>query len=50
LITDVVDRLTGDLSESEAYLCGSPGMIDACNNVLEKHKLPNQLCFYDKFS
>lgn len=50
LITDVVDRLTGDLSDSEAYLCGSPGMIDACNNVLEKHKLPDQQCFYDKFS
>ncbi|MCF7925630.1 MAG: 2Fe-2S iron-sulfur cluster binding domain-containing protein, partial [Candidatus Izimaplasma sp.] len=30
LITDVVDRMTGDLSDKEAYLCGSPGMIDAC--------------------
>jgi Na+-transporting NADH:ubiquinone oxidoreductase subunit F len=50
LITDVVDRLTGDLSNAEAYLCGSPGMIDACNKVLEKHDLPQEQCFYDKFS
>jgi Na+-transporting NADH:ubiquinone oxidoreductase subunit F len=50
LITDVVDRFTDDLSDAEAYLCGSPGMIDACNKVLEKHNLPEQQCFYDKFS
>ncbi|MEC9485055.1 MAG: 2Fe-2S iron-sulfur cluster binding domain-containing protein [Candidatus Izemoplasma sp.] len=50
LITEVVDRMTGDLSDKEAYLCGSPGMIDACNKVLEDHNLPDQQCFYDKFS
>lgn len=50
LITEVVDRLVGDLSESEAYLCGSPGMIMACNNVLVKHHLKQQNTFYDKFS
>ncbi|MDP2424878.1 MAG: FAD-binding oxidoreductase [Candidatus Izemoplasmatales bacterium] len=50
LITDVVDRFTGDLTESEAYLCGSPGMIDACIRVLNKHKILKQNVFYDKFS
>lgn len=50
LITDVVDRLTGDLSQSEAYLCGSPGMINACINVLRKHDVPETSVFYDKFS
>ncbi len=50
LITDVVDRLTGDLSDSEAYLCGSPGMIDACIKVLNKHGLKPENVYYDKFS
>lgn len=50
LITDVVDRNIGDLSESEAYLCGSPGMINACIKVLNKHDIKQHNVFYDKFS
>lgn len=49
LITDVIDRNVGSLSNSEAYLCGSPGMIDACNVVLTKHGLPEEFIYYDKF-
>lgn len=49
LITDVVDRHTDDLSEAEAYLCGSPGMINACNKVLSKHKIKEHNVFFDKF-
>lgn len=49
LITDVVDRLTGDLSKAEAYLCGSPGMINACIRVLNKHDIKDENVFYDKF-
>jgi Na+-transporting NADH:ubiquinone oxidoreductase subunit F len=50
LITDVVDRMTSDLKEAEAYLCGSPGMIDACIRVLNKHDIQKEHVFYDKFS
>lgn len=50
LITDVVDRYCDDLSDSEAYLCGSPGMINACINVLNKHEIQPENVFYDKFS
>lgn len=50
LITDVLDRMTGDLSDTEAYLCGSPGMIDACIKVLQKHNIKEENIFYDKFS
>ncbi|PKK96681.1 MAG: oxidoreductase [Tenericutes bacterium HGW-Tenericutes-3] len=50
LITDVVDRFTQDLSDAEAYLCGSPGMINACVNVLNKHDIKPDNVFYDKFS
>ncbi len=50
LITDVVDRHTGDLANAEAYLCGSPFMIDACIVVLRKHGMPENNIFYDKFA
>lgn len=52
LITDVVDRHLseqGEVSDREAYLCGSPGMINACIGVLTKHKIPEEKIFYDKF-
>jgi Na+-transporting NADH:ubiquinone oxidoreductase subunit F len=50
LITDVLDRMTGDLKEAEAYLCGSPGMIDACIKVLNKHEIQHKNVFFDKFA
>jgi Na+-transporting NADH:ubiquinone oxidoreductase subunit F len=50
LITEVLDRMTGDLTGSEAYLCGSPGMIFACIKVLDKHKLPRDHTYYDSFA
>jgi len=50
LITDVVDRLTPDVDNTEAYLCGSPGMIDACIKVLTKKGLTEDKIYYDKFS
>ena len=49
LITEVVDRYIGDGSDMEGYLCGSPGMINACINVLNKKNIPEEKIFYDKF-
>lgn len=50
LITEVVARHFPDASKHEAYLCGSPGMIDASVAVLTKNGMPEQNVFYDKFS
>ncbi|MDY0288279.1 MAG: 2Fe-2S iron-sulfur cluster binding domain-containing protein [Sphaerochaeta sp.] len=50
LITDVVRRMVEEAPASEAYLCGSPGMIDACIKVLHELKVPEENIFYDKFS
>lgn len=50
LITDVVARNYNDMKNIEAYLCGSPGMIDACVKVLTGKGMPNTQIFYDKFS
>ena len=50
LITDVVSRHFPDTSEHEAYLCGSPGMIDASVKVLVKNGMSENNIFYDKFA
>ncbi len=50
LITDVVGRHFPDASQHEAYLCGSPGMIDASIAVLRNNGMPEENVFYDKFS
>ncbi len=50
LITDVVARHMPDCSKNEGYLCGSPGMIDACIKVLTKAGMTEDRVFYDKFA
>lgn len=50
LITDVVRRMVTEGSNSEAYLCGSPGMINACIDVLNELGVEADNIFYDKFS
>ena len=50
LITDVVARLVPDCCNHEAYLCGAPGMIDACIKVLTDGNMPVQKIYYDKFA
>ena len=50
LITEVLDKYLENGDNKEAYLCGSPGMIDACVNVLTKNGVPEELIYYDKFA
>lgn len=50
LITEVVARRYPDCSGREAYLCGSPGMIDACIKVLTARGMAADRIFYDKFA
>ncbi len=50
LITEVVERYFPDCSGHESYLCGSPGMIDACLKVLAKGGMPEERIYYDKFA
>ena len=49
LITDVVARHYESMAAMEGYLCGSPGMIDACIKVLTGKGLPEDKIYYDKF-
>jgi Na+-transporting NADH:ubiquinone oxidoreductase subunit F len=49
LITEVVRRHMTDLAGFEAYLCGSPGMINACVTVLKEGGIPEEKIYFDKF-
>ena len=49
LITEVVDRNIGQADGLHGLLCGSPGMINACIQVLKKKGLTDDRIFYDKF-
>ncbi|MBN1498656.1 MAG: 2Fe-2S iron-sulfur cluster binding domain-containing protein [Spirochaetes bacterium] len=54
LITDVLRKYMkneiGNAKEREGYLCGSPGMIDACVNVMTSEGIAQDKIYYDKFA
>jgi Na+-transporting NADH:ubiquinone oxidoreductase subunit F len=50
LVTDAVERDLKNGEECEAYLCGSPGMIDAAIKVLRGLGVESDKIFYDKFA
>jgi Na+-transporting NADH:ubiquinone oxidoreductase subunit F len=50
LITDVLARHYERMDRHEAYLCGSPGMIDAAIKVFKEKGLPDERTFSDKFA
>jgi len=39
-----------DASVAQAYMCGSPGMIKACANILNANGISNDRIYYDPFA
>jgi len=55
LITDVLDvylkeKINTEGKMLEGYLCGSPGMIDACIRVMNDNDVSQDNIFFDKFA
>jgi propane monooxygenase reductase subunit len=50
LITDVVERLEGDIAEVDAYVCGPPPMVEAAIALLEAKGVPESHIYFDKFT
>lgn len=54
LITDVLDKyLKNDIgaeASKEGYLCGSPGMLDACMAVMRSNGMTEDKIYFDKFA
>lgn len=54
LITDVLDKYLKNQidneKEKEGYLCGSPGMLNACISVMKGNQMKEDKIYYDKFA
>lgn len=50
LITEVLQRHLENLFPGEAYLCGSPAMIQACIKILHEKGVTTDRIFYDTFA
>jgi len=50
LITEVIARCMKNGKNAEAYLCGSPGMIDATVEMLKANGVTEERIYYDKFA
>ena len=50
LVTEAVGKDNKSLSDTEGYLCGSPGMIDASLKVLAELGMSEEKIYYDKFA
>ena len=50
LITDVVRKHETDLSETHAYVCGPPPMVEAAMEVLSALGVEDKHIYYDKFT
>ena len=50
LVTEVLDRHIEKGEAEEAYLCGGPGMVDACIKVLQSKGIGTDKTYFDKFA
>lgn len=49
-VTAAISNLIENGENKEAYLCGSPKMIDSIVEALQEKGIPESLIYYDKFS
>lgn len=48
-INIILEKRLENASLAEAYLCGSPAMVDAVSEVLRQKGMPEEQIYYDKF-
>lgn len=48
-VTDMLNKFLENGAEKEAYLCGSPVMIDSVIPILKEKGMPEDRIYYDKF-
>jgi Na+-transporting NADH:ubiquinone oxidoreductase subunit F len=49
-VTNLIEKYIPNNAEIEAYICGSPAMVDSCETLLKEKGIPEERIFYDKFS
>ncbi|HDP99318.1 MAG TPA: 2Fe-2S iron-sulfur cluster binding domain-containing protein [bacterium] len=52
LITEPLEKYLKQIetADVQGYLCGSPGMINACVEILKKYGIPGERTFFDPFA
>ena len=50
LVTEALEKKFESCSKYEAYLCGSPGMVNACEKSLKKLGVYHENIYYDEFA
>lgn len=48
-VTNLIEKYLDNGPDCEAYLCGSPVMIDSVTPILKEKGIPEEFIFYDKF-
>ncbi|MFC1862514.1 NADH:ubiquinone reductase (Na(+)-transporting) subunit F [Thermodesulfobacteriota bacterium] len=48
-VTNLIEKHINKNSDIDAYLCGSPKMVDSCEELLLKKGVPEKNIYFDKF-
>lgn len=48
-VTDLIEKYIPENADIEAYICGSPAVVESCEELLKKKGIPEDRIFYDKF-
>lgn len=48
-VTDLIEKYVPDKAPIEVYICGSPVMVESCDELLKKKGISAEDIFYDKF-
>jgi Na+-transporting NADH:ubiquinone oxidoreductase subunit F len=49
-VTDLIERYFDGFGEMEVYICGSPAMVESCDELLREKGIQQDRIFYDKFA
>jgi Na+-transporting NADH:ubiquinone oxidoreductase subunit F len=48
-VTDLIEKYIPEGADVEVYICGSPAVVDSCEDSLKNKGIPEDRVFYDKF-
>ena len=48
-VTDLIEKYIPENAPVDVYICGSPAMVESCEDLLKKKGISEENIFYDKF-
>jgi len=49
-VTDLIEKHIPEKADVDVYMCGSPAVVDSCEELLKKKGIPPERIYYDKFA